>query len=430
MEGRLTRRVMGLLRARLPEIGLDRVADQRRQASIRWPLGVILKTTVVAMVAGCKSLADLEALTEDMSRAARRALEVKRRIPDTTARQILLDVEPDELRAALRRQIRTAYRRKALKPVGLPFGVVSMDGKFVSASTDNDSAYVQVRDHFKPSKHGLLGTVTATLISSEAKVCVDTGPIGGGWGEETRYPYLLRDLIEAYGSLDLFRLVVYDAGACSRANARCTREEGLHYLFRVKQGKQPKLFAAADKQMGDLSLEQAQAITEERYRGKRVRRSVYTTEDAVTWPRWTEQRSVIRIRCDTLDDGGQVLTSEDRYYVTDLASDTLTPQQWITVTRGHWAVENNCHHTWDVAMEEDDRQWIVSDPQGTLVVMLLRRIAYNIMTLFRGVTLRSNQRKLTPWRMIFRWVHNALLVARTKHTEGLRPRKTLIEAMG
>ena len=423
MDGRLTRRVMGLLKARLPEIGLHHVADCRRQASILWPMGVVLEATVVAMVAGCKSLAHLEALTEDMSATARRCLKLKRRIPDTTARQILVGVEPDELRDAMRRQVKAAHRRKALKPVGLPFGVVSMDGKFVTVPPTWKSRYVQVRNRGEPHEYGLIGTITATLISSESKVCLDAEPIHRAWGEESRFPYLLDDLLAAYGGLDLFRLVVYDAGACSRSNARETREQGLHYLFRVKAGKQPKLFAAAEQQMGDRPLELAEAIAEERYRGKRVRRSVYSTENAVIWPHWTGQRAVIRIRCDTLEDDGQVLASEDRYYVTNLASDGLTPDQWITVTRGHWAVENNCHHTWDAAMEEDDRRWIVSDPQGSLAVMLLRRIAYNILTLFRGVTLRSRYRRLTPWRVLFRWVYNALLTVRTKHMEGLRPRK-------
>jgi len=413
--------MMGLLKTRMPEAGLDHVADRRRQSSIKWSLATILEATVVAMVAGCKSLTQLESLTEDMSLAARRLLKVKRRIPDTTARQVLVGVEPDALRDAIRRQIKAAHRRKSLKPVGLPFGVVSMDGKFVTVPPDRESRYVQVRNQEKSSEYGLIGTVTATLISSKAKVCLDTLPIEATWGEESRFPYILGDLLDAYGKLDLFRLVVYDAGACSRVNARETQEQGLHYLFRVKEGKQPKLFAAAERQMGSRPLERAEAITEERYQGKQVRRSVYSTEDAVTWPHWTGQRTVIRIRCDRLEDDGQVLSSEDRYYVTDLAPDALTPEQWITVTRGHWAVENNCHHTWDAAMEEDDRRWIVSEPQGALAIMLLRRIAYNILTLFRGVTLRSP--KLTPWRDLFRWFYNALLTVRPKQLEGLRPRK-------
>jgi len=423
LEGRLTRRLLGLLRARLPETRLEWGTDARRQASIRWALPTVLRAVVVSMVAGCKSLAEMEALTEEMSPAARRLLGIQRRLPDTTARQVLLGVDPEELRNAIRLQVRAAHRRKALLPDGLPFGVVAMDGKFVPSPAQGRSPFVQVRHRQDGSEYGLIGTITATLISSRAKVCMDAEPIRAGWGEETRYTPLLADLLDAYGPLDLFRLVTYDAGACSRANARNTREMGVHYLFRVKEGKQPKLYAEMHRQLAGQPLEQARDIVQERYRGQDIRRSVYHTEDVGVWPAWAGHRTALRIRCDRLDARGEVLDTEDRYYITSLSSEELTGEQWIHVTRGHWAVENNCHHTWDTVMREDDRRWIVAEPQASLVVMLLRRIAYNILTLYRSVTMRSAAVRLTPWRDLLRWIHNALIAATNQHMEGLRPRK-------
>ena len=109
-----------------------------------------------------------------------------------------------------------------------------------------------------------------------------------------------------------------------------------------------------------------------------------------------------------------MLDTDDRYYITSLTQDALTGEQWIRVTRGHWAVENNCHHTWDAVFQEDD-------PRAALVVMMLRRIAYNILTLFRSVTLRSDRQ--TPWRDLMRWIHLALVAAQRRHVEGLRSRK-------
>lgn len=38
-------------------------------------------------------------------------------------------------------------------------------------------------------------------------------------------------LCHAFAGLDLVRLVTYDAGACSKANARAVRDRDLHYLF-------------------------------------------------------------------------------------------------------------------------------------------------------------------------------------------------------
>lgn len=424
MDGRLNRRVIGALHARLPEAGMEHVKDPRRPASTIWPIGTILGTAVTAIVAGRKSLAEMESLTDEMSLATRRKLQIPRRIPDTTARELLLRIQPDDLRDCLCRQIRAAHRRKALAPVDLPFGVVSMDGKF-TAVPKAKGPYAQVRGH-DGQEYGLVGTITATLISAAAKPCLDAEPVIPLWGEETLYSHALLDLKQAYGSLDLFRLVVYDAGACSKGNARFTREEGLDYLFRVKQGKQPKLHAAAVQVLGGRPLDEADAVMEERVSGKRVRRSVYLTEDqaVVTWPHWAKMKTVVRVLFEKFDGDGQLVETEDRYHVSSLSMDALKPEQWIRVTRGHWAVENNCHHTWDAVLEEDDRPWIVAESQGTLAVMLLRRIAYNILTLFRSVTLRpAANRQLARWRDICRWFYNAMIGATVEQLAGLRKRR-------
>ena len=63
-EARLTRRMLGVLEARLPETRLEQVKDPRSVRGRRWRLEVLLRVVLVAMVAGCKSLAQLEAYTE------------------------------------------------------------------------------------------------------------------------------------------------------------------------------------------------------------------------------------------------------------------------------------------------------------------------------------------------------------------------------
>ena len=70
---RKTRRMAGVLSARLPEIGLAQVEDARSPQGIRWPkLKPLLTAPLVAMAAGLKSFADTEKLTEEMSPAMRR----------------------------------------------------------------------------------------------------------------------------------------------------------------------------------------------------------------------------------------------------------------------------------------------------------------------------------------------------------------------
>jgi hypothetical protein len=57
-----------------------------------------------------------------------------------------------------------------------------------------------------------------------------------------------------------------------------------------------------------------------------------------------------------------------------------------------------------------------------LVVAILRRIAYTLLALFRGVTQRSDERRAMPWKSLLRAVHAALLVTTDMQLAGLRLR--------
>ena len=90
------RRLLGVFSARLPEVGTRRVTDPRRAKSVRQPLGPMLDTILVAMAAGARSLADLERFTELLGPAARSTLGLRGRLPDTTVRNVLVELEPEE----------------------------------------------------------------------------------------------------------------------------------------------------------------------------------------------------------------------------------------------------------------------------------------------------------------------------------------------
>ena len=99
-----------------------------------------------------------------------------------------------------------------------------------------------------------------------------------------------------------------------------------------------------------------------------------------------------------VDDRGDVVeVLGKRYFITNLTQGRFTPKQWLRVLRDRWAVENQNHGTWDVAFGEDDHPWI-DEPQGLVNVALLRRLVYNLLTLFRAVTLRSSPRRRASWR--------------------------------
>ncbi|MFN0063036.1 MAG: transposase family protein [Myxococcaceae bacterium] len=85
----MTRRLLGVLSARLPELLMEKVKDPRKRRGRRWPLPSLLTSALLAMVSGAKSLAELEALTCELAVSTRRRFKVLRRVADTTLRGTL-----------------------------------------------------------------------------------------------------------------------------------------------------------------------------------------------------------------------------------------------------------------------------------------------------------------------------------------------------
>ena len=129
MNSRETRRQLGVLCKRLPEAKLGTLTDPRRRQGRRWSLRALLRAVLIGLVAGAKSLKDVESLSDDMSHATRKLMALRGRVPDTTLRNVLVRLMPDELRRCLHHQVRKAHRRKALAPTDLPFGIVALDGR-------------------------------------------------------------------------------------------------------------------------------------------------------------------------------------------------------------------------------------------------------------------------------------------------------------
>jgi DDE_Tnp_1-associated len=420
-EARLTRRMIGVLAARLPEARLDQVQDPRAVRGRRWPLSVLLRAVLVSMVAGCKSLALAEALTAEMSVPLRRQLGIGRRVADTTMRDALCALDPQQLRQPLHALVRSAHRRKALDPQTLPFGVVAMDGKCTAVPSCDDT-YAQRQSQGEGGLVGVVRTTTCTLISSRAKPCIDALPIPAATNEMGQFEASVRSLVQAYDGLELFTMISHDAGACSEHNARVVRELGLHYLLGLKS-TQPTLLTEAQRLLAALPQQRAVASSEDLLGGPRtVVRHVYLTEQMVGFGDWEHLRTVLRVESETFDAHGRRLAHDNRYFVSSLPASRLTPSQWLLVVRLHWAVENNCHHTLDTAFEEDERPWIKTDPRGMVVVAMLRRMAYTLLTLFRSVTQRSDERRATPWRDLLRWFYNAIISATDADLKALRPR--------
>jgi|GEM_PF-1053317 len=427
MRERAVRRVAGLLQARLPELDLEGVPDPRSREG-RWSLPQILRATLVGLMAGCRSLWEAEQFTEVLPRASRRLLGLPRRVADTTARDALCRVQLDGLRAVLHRAVHAAWRRKALvhSERSLPIQVVALDGK-VTAVPMLNQPYVQTHTPEVGPPYGLIRTMTAALVSAPGRPCIDAIPVPAETNEAGHFRHAFASLVETYG--DLFQLVSHDAGGFSRANADTVIAAKKHYLFALKDEHRTMFRLAAEL----LATEPVLARTEDALGGGvTVIRSLRLLRADPSWAYgdgkapseslWPHARTFLAVESMKVQDGA-VTERDERMYVSSLEPQRLTPAQWLVVVRSHWGVENQNHHTLDTAFAEDDRPWIEADANGMLAVLILRRIAYTLLALYRAVTLRSDESRAMRWKDLLSRIRDALVALIPEHLAGLRPRE-------
>jgi hypothetical protein len=412
--------MVGLFRARLPDLDLEAVPDPRAREG-RWSLAQILRATLVGLMAGCRSLCEAEALTETLAPAMRRRLGLARRLADTTARDALCRVPLDGLRAVLHRAVRAAWRRKALRSESLPIQVVALDGKATALPALN---HPLVQNHIdgQVMPFGLVRTVTCSLVSAPGRPCIDAIPIPAGTNEVAWFQTAFKSLVATYGNL--FDAVTYDAGGFSRANADAVVAAGKHYLFALKDEHRAMCKLAVEL----LAVETVIARTEDVLdNGTTVVRSLRLLRADPSWSYgdgktpeqsvWPHAKAFLAVEYVKVHRGA-VVERDERVFVSSYDPTRLTPAQWLLLVRSHWGVESS-HHTLDTAFAEDDRPWIEADPHGMLAVLLLRRIAYTLLALFRAAS-RSDDGRAVRWRALLAWVRDALVAATENQLAGLR----------
>jgi hypothetical protein len=417
---RMTRQVVGLLAARLPELNLESMEDPRDERGRVWPLGTLARALLVGLMAGCKSLAEVEVLTRELSPAVRQRLKLRGRTPDTTLRDVVIAMSPTEVGKLLRRSAQVAYRRKALGS-DFPLDLVAMDGK-ATAVEELDNRWAQThRDREGLGACGLVRTISCVLTSSPTRPVLECVPMGAGGSETGFFRIAFAQLLEHHGAA--FEVVTYDAGANSATNAAAVVAAGKHYVFALKDQRR-FLLQEAVRVLGDEPPSFASAISEDvlvKGRNVRVIRRLHAAEVPNGYKAMRSVRTVLRVHTQTLDGSGSVLSEENRYFISSLMHTRLSREHWLELVRRHWGVET-CHAVLDVSFQEDSRPWVTHSAQGMLVCAIFRRLAYNLLTLWRGRTLRADESRRTPWKTLFRWVSRALEQADHDAFERLRPR--------
>ncbi len=380
------------------------VEDPRKKKNKRWKLEVFLKSALLGVLAACRNLRETEDLTVFLKPSTKRRLKIAGRVPATTMRDALVKIDPNSVRKLLHEHCRSVAELGLLEPTKFPFGILSIDGKTTKIH-DTKEAFVQTKTSANNPNYGLLRTLTCCLVSSKSMICLDANPIPAVTNEMGHFQSTVKQLIEAYSDLNLFQLIRTDAGLCSRENGEFLNRNGLNYLFALN-APNSKLHKAAIESLEQLDEQMADVATIDN-KGKRrsVIRCLFVCKDFQGSHGWASLKSVFRVlRIVMNKETGKVESTDNRYFISDLPWESLSPEQWLALVRDHWGIENNIHGTIDRDLKEDKRPWIVASGQGFLVVALLRRIALNILSLFRSFNLIERGKSLVneAWRTLQR----------------------------
>jgi hypothetical protein len=381
----------------------------------------LLKIALLGLLAGCKGPSEVEELSKELPKPIRKLLGIPRRVPDTTLRDFLTKLDPNKLQMMLYVVGYDAYRRKALRhrdDIDIPFSVLSADGKYPSISDTTPYAYLQIHHQDGEATHGLVRTVTCSLVTALGRPILGAVPVLGSTKEQGGFQMAFGEMVRIYGRR--FRLFMYDAGAASQDNADAVKAAGKEYLFLIADPRW-QMYQLVELLLRDripAFVDEEKVSEQKRVIRKLTMHSVKPTRKNILL--WKHTRTIFRIDNEVYENG-ELISTYTRFSVTSLEADELEPGPWLQLHVLRWGPET-AHSILDTAFEEDDRPWIRKNAQGNLAVQLLRRVAFTLMTLYKNVTIRNEDESREPWRKQMEWVKDMLKWSNPEEVANLRPR--------
>lgn len=371
------------------------IPDFRYRRSTAWNLGYVLEILMAGALSGCKTLRDIETLSEIYGQ----------RVPDTTLHDIMVKLNPEGLRAELSKGVKRALRDHELAVDEFPIRITAIDGKgnYNTRQVVNKSSEpIGGGGNNEQYRHMAL---RAMHVSSEVKLFLGQLEIESKGSETRELIEFVDQLQKHYGRTGLLDVISVDAGMISRKNAKELVDRKLNYIMAVK-GSQKKLFALAQSTLAELA---PHCITEEIYNGNQVTRKI-TRAASPGIEHWEHVTELWRIETITTDRDGATLSNDTRYYVTSIPATTLTHKQVLEAIRMHWGIENNANWCFDMLWNEDTAPWT----SGAMVLVAhLRMMAYNIIQRLKVRKLKAMNYRTIAWRDLFRFFEHALCQLRS-----------------
>lgn len=343
--------------------------DPRQAGKVRYPLREVLLLCLLAVVAGAETIVDIARFGEKKLPLLRRFLPFACGTPSHDhLGDILATLAPEPFQRCF-----VAWTAAL---VGVPEGVVAIDGKTVRRSKGAAKAAVHMVSAFAARQRLAMGQVKVADKANEI----------------VAIPKLL-DMLDIEGAV-----VTIDAMGCQRDIAQKILDKKADYILALKgnQGalrQDAELFAAEQTSRAFQDTKASRHRTVDGDHGRIETRQVTVIHD-VGWLRdrhqWPGLKSLVRVES-TRELAGKV-ERETRFYITSLA---LVATLIAPLVRDHWSIENSLHWVLDMVFRDDECR--LRTDHGAANFTTLKHMALNLIRRAPGKDSMRLKRKVAAW---------------------------------
>jgi len=349
--------------------------DSRQSGKVIYPLDEVLLLCLLAVLAGAETITDI-------ARFGQKKLALLRRFRPFAAGTPAHDHLGDILATLDAEAFQRCFVAWVAALVGVPEGVVAIDGKTVRRSKGAAKDAIHMVSAFAARQRLVLGQVKVADKANEI----------------VAIPKLL-DMLAIEGAV-----VTIDAMGCQRAIAQKVVDKNADYILALKgnQGSlrdDVELFATEQKanDFRDTTVSRHQTIDGDH--GRVETRDITVIHD-VGWLQerhgWPGLASVVIVQSTRVIPGptrdADKIEHETRFYITSLV---LIASLIGPLIRDHWAIENSLHWVLDMVFRDDECRLRTDHAPANFTT--LKHMALNLIRRAKSKDSIRLRRKVAAW---------------------------------
>jgi predicted transposase YbfD/YdcC len=343
--------------------------DVRQRGKVMYPLAEVLLLCLLAVLAGAETVTDI-------ARFGEKKLDLLRRLRPFAAGTPAHDHLGDILATLDAEAFQRCFVAWVAALIGVPEGVVAIDGKTVRRSKGAARDAIHMVSAFAARQRLVLGQVKVADKANEI----------------VAIPKLL-DMLAIKGAV-----VTIDAMGCQRAIAQKIVNRQADYILALKgnQGTlrdDVDLFVAEQKARDYKDTTISRTETVDGDHGRIETRAITVIHDA-DWLQerhaWPGLKSVIMV--ESTRELSDKTERETRFYITSLV---LLANQIAALVRDHWAVENSLHWVMDMVFRDDECRLRTEHAPANFTT--LKHMALNLIRRAKTKDSLRLRRKVAAW---------------------------------